>query len=110
MTKQELELEIRDLYEENRMLKDMIQKLEEQQKYMEVSLSLEETIQAFRDMGEAESRKPKYDFNPFGGLFGNTDSDGGKSDAMMNPDAFPEDGDASLDDEGEDRADSDDGR
>lgn len=110
MTKQELEIEIRDLYEENRMLKDMIKKLEEQQKDMEVSLSLEETIQAFREMGEEETKKPNYEFNPFGSLFGNTDSDGGKSDDRMNPDALPENGDASLDEDGGEPADSDDGR
>lgn len=110
MTKEELELEIRDLYEENRMLKRLVEKLEEEQKDMKVSLSLEDTIQAFREMGEAEAKKPKYDFNPFGSLFGNTGSDGGKSDSRMNPDALPEDGEASLDEEEEDITDMDDNR
>lgn len=128
MKREELELLIRDLYEENRMLRDLVDKLEEQEKNMKVSLSLEETIQAFRDMGEEEKKKPKYEFNPFSALFQNagagsgTSADDGKADTMMNPDAYagnseeifsdmlPEDGEAILDSMGEEITDTDDGR
>lgn len=101
MTKQELQEEIRNLYRENLMLRDLVAKLEEQQKNMEVSLSLEETIQAFRDMEEAESGKPRVEFNPFGSLFGAAGGNGGNADTRMNPDAFPENGEAYLDQAGE---------
>ena len=57
MNKEELQLLIRDLYEENRMLRELVDMLEEQQKNMKVSLSLEETIQAFREMNEEEKKK-----------------------------------------------------
>lgn len=116
MNKEELQLLIRDLYEENRMLRELVDMLEEQQKNMKVSLSLEETIQAFREMNEEEKKKPKYEFNPFGCLFSSagagtgTNADGGKSDSKMNPDALPEDGEAVLDESEEDITDADGGR
>ena len=39
MNKEELQLLIRDLYEENRMLRELVDMLEEQQKNMKVSIT-----------------------------------------------------------------------
>ena len=84
MNNKQLLEELRQLYVENDLLRQTVERLQEQLDGMQLSLSLEETIEAMRETAKAEQAKPA--FNPFRTLFNNTDTEGdGKSDAMMTP-------------------------
>lgn len=95
ITKNELYEKIINLYHENLKLQDTIKRLEEKIENTNLSLSLEETIEAFRAMNEQE----KQEINPFAALFGSTNNASeGVADTKINPDEFSTDMDIFVDD------------
>lgn len=84
--------ELKELYLENIRLKAMVERLTEQLNNMQLSLTIEETIAAMKELNEAE-QKQKQTFNPFK-MFrkndGGTNEADGLSDTMLNPDELPQ--------------------